>query len=95
MLKPGVFESTEFALDTGSGGSGWIVTVFDNDRNSMDEVVSILVRATGCTFEEAEMETWEVHHLGKSVVHHGAEAECQTIAAVIREIGIRVEVTEE
>jgi ATP-dependent Clp protease adapter protein ClpS len=45
--------------------------------------------------DEAEMETWEVHHLGKSVVHHGGKEECETASAIISEIGIRVEVYEE
>lgn len=61
----------------------------------MDEVIEILILATACSFEEAEMETWEVHHLGKSVVHHGAQDECDDVADVIRQIGIRVEVCEE
>jgi len=70
----------------------WIVIVFDNDVNTFEEVISILQKATGCSLEEAEMETWEVHHLGRSVVHHGDRSECERAAAVISTIGIRVEV---
>ena len=77
------------------GGGGWIVTVYDNDRNTVDEVIAALLDATDCTMDEAEIETWEVHHLGRSVVHHGAQEECERAAAVIRRIGIRVTVTEE
>jgi ATP-dependent Clp protease adapter protein ClpS len=77
------------------GGHGWIVTVFDNDHNTADQVVGILLVATSCSIEEAEMETWEIHHLGRSVVHHGRKEECETAADIIREIGIRVTVTEE
>lgn len=83
----------ELADDTGSGG--WIVTVFDNDYNTWDEVVSILITATGCGLDEAQMETWEVHHLGRSVVHHGSETVCNKAAQVISTIGIRVTVSEE
>lgn len=80
-------------LDDQSGTTGdWIVIVFDNDHNSWEEVITILQKATGCTLEEAHMETWEVHHLGKSVVHHGDEAECDRAAGIIRTIGIRVAV---
>jgi ATP-dependent Clp protease adaptor protein ClpS len=79
----------------GSGGGHWVVTVFDNDYNTADEVVLILIRATGCSLDEAQMETWEVHNLGKSVVHHGEEEECTKAADIIAQIGIRVEVTEE
>lgn len=78
-----------------AGDGGWVVTVFDNDYNTWDEVVSILIRATACPIEEAHMETWEVHNLGKSVVHLGGRDECKRAAAVISTIGIRVTVTKE
>ena len=83
--------------DTGQGGGigGWIVTVFDNDFNTHDEVTNILIVATGCDMEEAQMETWEVHNLGKSVVHHGDRQECEQAAAVIAQIGIEVQVSQE
>jgi ATP-dependent Clp protease adaptor protein ClpS len=72
----------------------WVVIVFDNDHNTWDQVISILMLATDCSREEAEMETWEVHNLGKSLVHHGSEAECEKVAEIIRTIGIRVETTQ-
>jgi ATP-dependent Clp protease adapter protein ClpS len=79
----------------GTGHDGdWVVIVFDNDHNTWEQVISILMRATDCTQEEAEMETWEVHHLGKSLVHHGSEEECEKVAEIIRTIGIRVETTQ-
>ena len=75
--------------------SGTIVIVYDNDTNTYEQVVSILQQATGCTAEEAYIEAWEIDHLGKSVVHHGSRQECERAAGIIRQIGIRVEVTEE
>lgn len=96
MSAPGVIEKPE--IDDGSSaghGDFWVVTVFNNEYNTWDEVVNILIKATGCTFDEAEMETWEIDQLGKSVVHHGAKDECQSAAEVIRRIGIRVEVSSE
>ena len=86
----------ELEDDLGAAGDGgWVVTVFDNDFNTWDEVVGILMKATACTIEEAHMETWEVHHLGKSVVHMGGLVECKRAAAIISTIGIRVTVTKE
>ena len=79
--------------ETASDGTGdWIVIVFDNPVNTWDQVIGILQKATGCSLEEATMETWEVHHLGKSVVHHGTRAECDRAAAIIATIGIEVAV---
>lgn len=90
---PGILDRPDVG-DT-QGGSGWTVTVYDNDRNTVDEVIAILIVATGCTIDEAQMETWEIHHLGRSTVHHAGKAECQRVAETIREIGIRVTVDED
>lgn len=93
---PAIIERPEVEeLGPGSGGEHWIVTVFNNEFNTWQEVITILMAATGCTFDEAHIETWEIDHLGKSVVHHAAEEECRTVAEIIAEIGIRVEVSAE
>src|SRR5437588_11960037 len=72
--------------------SEFIVIVFNNETNTYDEVIAILQKATGCSREEAEMETWEIDHTGRSVVHHGDRAECERAAAIIATIGIKVAV---
>ena len=72
--------------------SEYIVIVFDNPVNTWEEVIGILQEATGCSYEEALNETWEVHHLGRSVVHHGDLEECRRAATIIRKIGIEVAV---
>jgi ATP-dependent Clp protease adapter protein ClpS len=82
-------------ISTPSHGDRWIVTVYDNPFNTFDEVTFILMLATNCSVEEATTETWEVHHLGKSVVHHGDEATCRRVAGVIAKIGIQVEASPE
>lgn len=76
----------------GVGNGDHIVIVYNNEHNTYDQVTSILIRATGCTLEEAQIETWEVDHLGKSVVHHASNQECERAAAIIRTIGIQVDV---
>jgi ATP-dependent Clp protease adaptor protein ClpS len=73
----------------------WIVRVFNNDINTYQQVMSILMLATRCSAEEAYMEAWEIDHLGSSVVHQATEGECRTAAKVISTIGIRVEVMQE
>ncbi len=78
-----------------SSDRDWVVLVYDNDANTFEEVIFILMLATGCTQAEAEIEAWEVHHLGKSVVHHGPEQNCRKAAEIIATIGIRVEVFKE
>ena len=78
----------------GTGQDGYVVIVYNNDHNTYEEVTEILIQATSCSRREAEMETWEVDHLGKSMVHHGDEDECERAASIIRTIGIQVEVRE-
>lgn len=71
---------------------GWEVTVFNNDSNTYEEVITVLQAATGCDSEEAYIEAWEIDHFGACVVHRADESECSHAADVIRTIGIRVEV---
>ena len=93
---PGTIERPEIGDRPGESlDSGWIVTVYDNDSNTYEQVIMILIVATGCSPEEAYIEAWEIDHLGKSVVHHGAKEECEHAASIISTIGIRVEVTAE
>lgn len=96
MSNPSIIENPHASeLDSTSTFGGWVVTVFNNDHNTWDEVIQILILATGCDFEEAELETWEIDHLGRSVVHHGEKEECDDAAAVIAQIGIEVRVSKE
>jgi ATP-dependent Clp protease adaptor protein ClpS len=76
-------------------GEGWIVTVFNNDTNTYDQVMFVLMLATGCTSEEAYIEAWEIDHYGKCIVHKACESECKKAADVISTIGIKVEATPE
>jgi hypothetical protein len=93
---PGVLERPELDdLPTPTDYKGWIVTVFDNDYNTYEQVMAILMLATGCCSDEAYIETWEIDHFGKCVVHHACERVCRKAAEIIGTIGIRVEVTEE
>ena len=93
---PGTIERPELdANDRSTKSAGWIVTVFNNDQNTYEEVMTILTIATSCTAEEAYIEAWEVDHLGKSVVHQACEKECKRASSIIATIGIQVEVSQE
>ena len=95
MSAPGVLERPLEEVWGPNTGGGYIVTVYNNDQNTYDEVMMILMVATQCNAEEAYMETWEIDHLGKSVVHRANEDECQSVADLISTIGIDVQVSEE
>jgi ATP-dependent Clp protease adaptor protein ClpS len=91
MSTPAIFETEEIAE---LKDRSWMVTVYDNPTNTYEEVIGILILATHCDLEEAHIETWEIDHLGKSVVHLAGREECETVSEVISQIGIKVEVTE-
>ena len=93
VLDPSIIEQID-AVSTPTESGGWIVTVFNNQKNTWEEVIEILRAATHCTFEEAWSETWEIDNLGMSVVHQAGEDECREVAKTIATIGIKVEVTE-
>ncbi|MCW5937729.1 MAG: ATP-dependent Clp protease adaptor ClpS [Fimbriimonadaceae bacterium] len=76
-------------------GHDWIVTVFNNDVNTYEEVMTVLILATACDQEEAYIEAWEIDHFGQCVVHRADENECRLAAEVIATIGIRVEASPE
>ncbi len=73
----------------------WMTVIFDNDTNSMDEVVEVLMRATGCDEEEAAIEMWEAHTYGKAPVHFASREECERVANTIGTIGVKTEVAPE
>ena len=78
----------------GTGQGDYCVIIFNNNTNSFYEVIHILQVATGCPYEEAEMETWEAHHRGQAYVHFADREECDRVASIISSIGVRTEVCE-
>lgn len=74
------------------GTGRWMVIIYNNDSNSMDEVVEVLMRATNCTDEEAFIEMWEAHTYGKAAVHFASKVECEEAAQIIASVGIKTEV---
>lgn len=77
--------------DTKSGG--WMVVIFNNDHTAQEDVIEILMRATGCDMQEAYIEMWEAHTFGKASVHFAGKSECDDTASVISSIGVKAEVT--
>ena len=81
--------------DTGTGSGRWMVVIYNNDHNSMDEVIEILMRSTGCGVQEAHIEAWEAHSFGKTPVHFSSRDECEIVAVMISTIGVQTQVRRE
>jgi hypothetical protein len=73
----------------------WMVRIFNNDHTPVLAVIHILMVATGCSREEAEIETWEAEHYGQASVHFDGEIECRRVAGVIDKIGVQTAVCPE
>jgi ATP-dependent Clp protease adapter protein ClpS len=78
-----------------AGNGGWMVVIFDNPFNTMDEVMWVLMEATHCDEQEAFIEMWEAHTFGKAPVHFASSPECHTVAQVIDAIGVTAKVLRE
>lgn len=91
----GVVEPDLQQVESTTRGETWIVTVFDNAVNTYEEVMTVLMLATGCTSDEAYIEAWEIDHFGFCVVHRSDESDCKGVADVVSVIGIKVEATPE
>lgn len=73
----------------------WMLVIFNNDHTTVGEVIAVLMLATGCDQEEAEIETWEAHHFGKAAVHFGTIGECAKAAKIIGRVGVLTEIRKE
>lgn len=90
----GVFVEPE-VIDSSVGTGRWMVVIYNNDTNSMDEVIAILMKSTGCTTDEAYIEMWEAHTYGKAPVHFAQRTECEIVASMIATIGVKTQVRRE
>jgi ATP-dependent Clp protease adaptor protein ClpS len=69
--------------------------IFNNDTTPMDAVMLVLMRATSCDADEAYMEMWEAHTFGQADVHFASQEECQRVAGIINQIGVKTDVRPE
>ena len=77
------------------GTHRWMIVIFNNDTTPFEAVIDVLMLATKCDLEEASIEAWEAHHLGKAPVHFATKDECDEAASLISRVGIRTEVLPE
>ena len=80
-------EEVKDAVDT-----PWRLILYDDDIHTFEEVISQLMKATGCSLSEAEEKTWKVHNEGKALVYEGEFEECLRIDGVLKEIQLVTEI---
>ncbi|MEO0559678.1 MAG: ATP-dependent Clp protease adaptor ClpS [Bacteroidota bacterium] len=70
----------------------WRVIVYNDDIHTFDEVIIQLVKATGCSTEQAERHAYTIHTRGKDCVYQGEFFECFRVQGVLREIQLVTEI---
>ena len=88
-------EKPDFDLDVDNDtkiGLGSRVILFNDDWHSFEEVISQLLKATKCTFEQARDRTFEVHVKGQSNVFTGPMSGCLQVSSVLEEIALMTQI---
>jgi ATP-dependent Clp protease adapter protein ClpS len=80
-------EATEERLD-----EPWRVILYNDNIHTFDEVIRQVIKATGCTVDEAKRITFEAHQKGKAACYEGTFEECFRVQGVLREIQLVTEI---
>lgn len=72
----------------------WITILWNCDCHTFDQVAAQLVKAIACSYDDGMAIAWRVHNDGKAVVRVGPRLECERVAQILAEVGLRVGVAE-
>lgn len=70
----------------------WRVILYNDEVHTFEEVIVQVMKATGCSAEQAERHAWTVHTEGKDCVYEGDFEECFRVQGVLREIQLVTEI---
>jgi len=73
----------------------WNVILYNDEYHTFQAVVLQVQKATGALLEIAFEITMQVHTAGRAICYTGAYTDCEKVAAILREIALRVEVVQE
>ena len=72
--------------------SPWRVILYNDDIHTFDEVIMQLIKATGCSTEQAKAYAFQAHLNGKAGVYEGSFEDCFRVQGVLREIQLVTEI---
>ena len=70
----------------------WNVILHNDDHHGFEEVILQVQKAAGVSLERAYEITIEAHTQGRAVCYSGALERCEHVAAVLRQIELKVEI---
>lgn len=92
-LKPDEYQQEEVISETDSDvGLVSRVVLFNDDWHTFDEVISQLIIATKCSYEQARGFAFEVHVKGKAIVFSGSMNECLKVSSILEEIALHTQI---
>ncbi len=68
------------------------VILFNDDWHTFEEVITQLIKAINCTFDQARSFAFEVHVKGKSIVFNGPMKDCIKVSSVLEEIALNTQI---
>jgi ATP-dependent Clp protease adapter protein ClpS len=74
-------------------GKPYNVILFNDDHHDMMEVVTQIVKATGCNSIQATAVMMEAHNKGRAIAYSGGLERCEHIESILNEIhlGTKIE----
>ncbi|HZS33095.1 MAG TPA: ATP-dependent Clp protease adaptor ClpS, partial [Methylomirabilota bacterium] len=72
----------------------WVTILWNCDCHTFEQVARQLMKAIGCSYDDGMAIAWRVHHDGRAVVRAGSRDDCERVARILAEIGLRVSVAE-
>ena len=70
----------------------WRVILYNDEIHTFEEVIMQLVKAIGCTTNQAEAYAWKAHIQGRAAVYEGTFEECLRVKGVLDEIALVTEI---
>lgn len=69
------------------------VILYNDDIHTFDEVALQLMKAIGCSWDQAETIAYEVDSRGHAIAFEGDFTDCLRVSGVLEEIALHTEVT--
>ena len=68
------------------------VVLFNDDEHSFDEVITQIIKAVLCSYEQARSFAFEAHVKGKAIVYNGELSACLKVTSILEEIALHTQI---
>ena len=89
----GIVETLE--EESTSVGLPFKVVLYNDDIHTFDDVIIQIIKAIGCSFNEARSFAFEVHVKGKALGFGGDLPSCLKVTSVLEEIALHTQILSE